>query len=169
MATKAEEKRKVKEYNHKYYLENRAEIRRKRRTKYASDEGHRQRVLDYEREWREARRRERFEERVAAADDLDPFAATEGSFRFKVVALNGEPVQLFSSAVVAAAASVKPRTICVWIDRGFLPPPQFISEDGRRWFSRQYIDNVRKAAPHRVYGLEQMSQEVQRLFEESPA
>lgn len=146
-------------YWQNYYKENKEKISQRRKKKYAEDAKFREAVQKRNREWWQRHRAERFQKLKEQISTIDPYAI---SYRWKPVKI-GDKVQILVSAnVVERAANVTRTAIMSWIEKGILPPPTFVDENGNRWFSKGYVEMVQAIAPYKVFGFAAMKEAVQR-------
>lgn len=96
----------------------------KRRQRYANDPEYRERIKDSVRKNREAKKGE----------------SQKRSFnRDKIVIINGEAVQLFSSGKTASIVGVGSRTIENWEKKGLIPINRAKDPVGRRWYPADFV------------------------------
>ena len=120
-----------KEYLKKYYKENREEMLRKRKERYENDPKYRAKVQAATRRSKQ-RRRVGLKKRTLGQID-------RRHRRPRITVINGQRVEVFSRGTLAEYVGFAPTTLGSWQQRGVLPTPTMVDEEGKWWFSEEYM------------------------------
>lgn len=106
----------------------------KRRERYASDPGYRERIKESVRRRRESK---------------EPSDNRRSFNRDKIVIINGLGVQLMSSGKAATLIGVSTRTLDLWEKKGVIPVNRAKDSLGRRWYPVQFVAFLAEHAAQR--------------------
>lgn len=112
--------------------------------KYRDDPEYREAMKEYSMDKVKERRKERLKEKRNYTDDRD----IEGGWKPRVV----DGVVVYNNTTAGEMVNATRVTMCNWMRDGILPEPTVIDELGRRWFSKKYIDSLRKVLKNRLRG-----------------
>lgn len=129
-------------YYASWYSAHKTELADKRKKRYHSDPKYRQEVLDRSKKRYQKLRQKKLAER---AKNPEP-PRTRGRNRPREEVIDGVEVTLYSVSEFADRVDRNVQTITKWEQDRVIPPPTFIDEYGRRWYSDHHIDTVASTA-----------------------
>ena len=132
-------KGKLSGYQHKYYEAHRDELSARKRFRYQTDPEYKGRLLE------SAKERQQLISRVNAVVGEADAPVERGMLREKVVEIGGKAVVLKSIGALSGVVASTPEAVKFWEKGGVIPPPTFLDNFGRRWYSREYVAAVRMA------------------------
>lgn len=137
-----------KKYFHDYYEKNKKKIAAKRRKKYREDATYREQLKERS---RQATQRRRKVGRMVPEFMLDD-TKFDGR-RMKLIPVGKSSVCVYLGKLLADAIGVTTMTISLWNKEGVIPPPSFQGSDGRRWYTKPYIELMRNCVRQHYRGL----------------
>lgn len=129
-------------YYASWYAAHKTELADKRKKRYREDPGYRKEVLDRSKRRYQNLRQKKLAER---AKNPEP-PRTRGRNRPRTMAVGGEEVALFSVSEFADRVDRNVQTITKWEQDRIIPPPTWVDEYGRRWYSEDHMDTVASTA-----------------------
>lgn len=129
-------------YYASWYAAHKTELADKRKQRYHSDPKYRQEVLDRSKKRYQKLRQKKLAER---AKNPEP-PRTRGRNKPQTKVVDGVEVVLFSVSEFADRVDRNVQTITKWEQDRVIPPPTWIDEYGRRWYSDAHMDTVASTA-----------------------
>ena len=129
-------------YYASWYSAHKTELADKRKQRYHSDPKYRQEVLDRSKKRYQTLRQKKLSER---AKNPEP-PRTRGRNKPQTKTVDGIEVDLFSVSEFADRVDRNVQTITKWEQDRVIPPPTWIDEYGRRWYSDDHMDIVASTA-----------------------
>jgi len=125
--------------------------------KYRDDPEYRETMKGYSVSKVLEKRKERLKVKRAYSDERE----IQGGWKPRVV--DGKVV--YNNTTVGDMVNATRVTMCNWMRQEILPEPTVIDDRGRRWFSMNYIESLRKVLKSRLRGaLEVFKQELNDTF-----
>ena len=164
------------DYYQEWYKKNRKKLSARRKRKYAEDPDYAETQRRRVRAGWTAKEGERIEAKLSRLQDRirknKKKVKRQVSSRV-VVGEDGSPVEVWSIGALSSRIGISPDTIRRrWEDAGIIPEATFIDDEGRRWYSKEYLEFMEKAMVDiwiHCRSLEQFSLEIHAAWEDRDA
>ena len=135
-------------YYDQWYEECGDELNARRRRRYASDPAYREKVLDWSRGAREAKRKQTGEERKRITQ-FRKMVQSESTWKAVDVEVDGRTVKMFTVGALARALGRSVSTIRVWERSGVIPETPYRSDRGDRLYPMSAVEKIRDVLVNR--------------------
>lgn len=129
-------------YFQSWYAAHKTELADKRKRRYRDDPKYRREVLDRSKKRYQKIRQAKLKER---AKNPEP-PRTRGRNKPREEVIGGMTVELFSVSEFADRVDRNVQTITKWEQDKVIPPPTWVDDYGRRWYSEDHMDRIASAA-----------------------
>lgn len=134
---------KAQDYFQEWYDDNRDDLNKRRREKYASDSVYRAKVQQWNRDARARRRKDVEKEGLRAKRAVK--MQTSGAWKTVEVEVDGVMVRMFTIGALARAIGKGISTIRVWERNGTLPQTPYRSKKGDRLYTLEMVESIQVA------------------------
>lgn len=129
-------------YFQSWYAAHKTELADKRKKRYREDPEYCRKVLDRSKQRYQKLRQKKLAERAGSPEP----PRTRGRNKPQEVVADGETITVFSVSEFADRVDRNVQTITKWEQERVIPPPTWIDEYGRRWYSEDHMDTIAAAA-----------------------
>lgn len=131
------------EYWQQYWATNKQKLLTKRAERYKTDPEYRAKAIE-----RAKLRYQQLKAQKPVVEKTVPkrVAAATRTLRPKAVMVGGKVLMVRHMAELARLCKVSPETLKSWEERGIIPKATMLDDNGRRWYSNEYISVMAKCA-----------------------